>query len=42
MAYADRNNSPYAAIFARYVLTHLRRYGISTAQIRWQTDNGSE
>lgn len=42
MAYADRNNSTYAAIFARYVLTHLRSYGIQTAQIRWQTDNGSE
>lgn len=41
-AYADRNNSTYASLFARYVAEHLRRYGIETAQIRWQTDNGSE
>lgn len=41
-AYADKNNSTYASLFARYVIEHLRNYGIKTAQIRWQTDNGSE
>jgi transposase len=41
-AYADRNNSVYAAIFAWYAIRHLRRYGIKTARIVWQTDNGSE
>jgi cob(I)alamin adenosyltransferase len=41
-AYADRNNSTYAAIFARYVLNHLRSYGVDTAQVSWQSDNGSE
>ena len=41
-AYADRNNSTYASLFAKYVIEHLRSYGIDTARIIWQTDNGSE
>ena len=41
-AYADENNSTYASLFARYVIEHLKSYGIHTARIRWQTDNGSE
>ncbi|MDI6703349.1 MAG: helix-turn-helix domain-containing protein, partial [bacterium] len=41
-AYADANNSNLADLFARYVLEHLKSYGIDTASIIWQTDNGSE
>lgn len=41
-AYAAENNSTYASLFARYVIEHLRSYGINTARIAWQTDNGSE
>ncbi|MBI1883245.1 MAG: transposase [Chlamydiae bacterium] len=41
-AYADENNSTYAGLFAEYVLEHLKSYGIDTARIAWQTDNGSE
>ena len=41
-AYANENNSTYASLFARYVIAHLRSYGIATARIVWQTDNGSE
>ena len=41
-AYADENNSTYASLFARYVIEHLKSYGINTARIIWQTDNGSE
>ena len=41
-AYANANNSTYASLFARYVAEHLKSYGIKTAQIVWQTDNGSE
>ena len=41
-AYADENNSTYASLFARYVIEHLKSYGINTAKIVWQTDNGGE
>lgn len=41
-AYANENNSTYASLFARYVVDHLKSYGIETARIVWQTDNGSE
>ena len=41
-AYADENNSTYASLFAEYVIEHLKSYGINTAKIMWQTDNGSE
>ncbi len=41
-AYADHNNSTYASLFASYVIEHLKSYGINTACITWQTDNGSE
>ena len=41
-AYANENNSTYASLFARYVIAHLKSYGIQTARIVWQTDNGSE
>ena len=41
-AYADENNSTYASLFAQYVIEHLRSYGVDSAKINWQTDNGSE
>jgi len=41
-AYADENNSTYASLFAQYVIEHLKSYGLHTARICWQTDNGSE
>jgi transposase InsO family protein len=50
-AYAEENNSTYASLFARYVIEHLRSYGVESAKINstscnasigWQTDNGSE
>ena len=41
-AYANENNSTYASLFAYYVIEHLKSYGINTASITWQTDNGSE
>jgi transposase len=41
-AYAGENNSTYASLFAKYVIEHLKSYGIHTARILWQTDNGSE
>jgi len=41
-AYADHNNSTYASLYAKYVINHLKSYGIDTAAIMWQTDNGSE
>ena len=41
-AYANENNSTYASIFADYVANHLISYGIDTASIQWQSDNGSE
>lgn len=41
-AYADENTSTNASLFARYVIEHLKGYGIHTARILWQTDNGSE
>ena len=41
-AYAERNNSTYAALFARYVAEHLKSYGMDTTLMGWQTDNGSE
>ena len=41
-AYATANNSTYASLFAKYVIEHLKSYGINTARIMWQTDNGSE
>ncbi len=41
-AYANENNTTYAAIFAMYVEAHLRRYGIETKGLKWQTDNGFE
>ena len=41
-AYADENTSTNASLFAKYVIEHLKSYGIDTANIMWQTDNGSE
>jgi hypothetical protein len=41
-SYANENNSTYASLFAYYVIEHLKSYGINTACIMWQTDNGSE
>lgn len=41
-AYADENNSLYGALFAWYVIEHLKSYGIETAGLEWQTDNGYE
>jgi len=41
-AYADENTTTNASKFADYVACHLKRHGIKTAQIQWQSDNGSE
>jgi transposase len=41
-AYADENTTTNASKFADYVAWHLKRHGIKTAQIQWQSDNGSE
>jgi len=41
-AYADENNTTYASLFAKYVIEHLKSYGIKTTRIVWQTDNGIE
>ena len=41
-AYADENTTTNASKFADYVAEHLKRHGIKTAQIQWQSDNGSE
>jgi transposase len=41
-AYADENTTTNASKFADYVAKHLKSYGIKTARITWQTDNGSE
>jgi transposase len=41
-AYADENTTTNASIFADYVAEHLKAHGIKTAQIEFQSDNGSE
>ena len=41
-AYADENATTNASCFADYVAKHLLSYGLKTACIIWQTDNGSE
>lgn len=41
-AYADENTTTNASYFADYVAEHLKRHGIKTARIQWQSDNGSE
>jgi transposase len=41
-AYADENTTTNASKFADYVVWHLKRKGIKTARIQWQSDNGSE
>jgi len=41
-AYADRNNSTHARLFASYVIEHLSRYNVEVSSVIWQTDNGSE
>ena len=41
-AYADENTTTNASKFADYVAHHLKRHGIKTARIQWQSDNGSE
>ena len=41
-AYADENTTTNASKFADYVARHLKRHGIKTARIQWQSDNGSE
>ena len=41
-AYADENTTTNASKFADYVASHLKRHGIKTARIQWQSDNGSE
>jgi transposase len=41
-AYADENTTTNASKFADYVAQHLKRHGIKTARIEWQSDNGSE
>ena len=41
-AYADENTTTNASKFADYVAEHLKRHGVKTARIQWQSDNGSE
>lgn len=41
-AYASENTTTNASKFADYVVEHLKRHGIKTAQISFQSDNGSE
>ena len=41
-AFADANNSFNAALFAGYVLGHLKRFGVALNRMTVQTDNGSE
>ena len=41
-AYAHENTTTNASKFADYVAEHLKRRGIKTARIKWQSDNGSE
>ena len=41
-AYANELNTTYSAIFVMYVEAHLKRYGIETKGLHWQTDNGVE
>ena len=41
-SFADANNSFNAALFAGYVLGHLKRFGVAMNGITVQTDNGSE
>ena len=40
--FANANNSFNAALFAGYLLGHLRRHGVALKQTTVQTDNGSE
>lgn len=41
-AYSDENNLTNASRFCDYVVQQLKRYGVKTANITCQTDNGSE
>ena len=41
-AYADEKTTTNASKFADYVVWHLKRHGVKTARIQWQSDNGSE
>ena len=41
-AYAHENTTTNASKFADYVAKHLKRHGVKTARIQWQSDNGSE
>ena len=41
-AFADTNDSLHAALFASYLLGHLKRHGVALDQVTVQTDNGSE
>jgi len=41
-AYADDNNLTNASRFCDYVAEQLKRYGVKTAQMTCQTDNGTE
>jgi transposase len=42
LAYAQRRSSTASQVFAARVQRHLARYGISLADLVWQTDNGGE
>jgi len=41
-AFAQRNNSFNAALFAAYLLGHLKRHGVDFSRMIVQTDNGPE
>jgi transposase len=42
LAYAQELSVTYAELFARRIVTHLRRHGVRLGHVTWQTDNGSE
>jgi transposase len=41
-AYANENNSTYAGLFAEYVISHLKHYGVDPEEMKIQSDNGVE
>lgn len=42
ISYGHQNNSSNMAVFARYVLEHLRSCGVAVETIKHQSDNGAE
>ena len=42
ISYGHSNNSTNMAVFARYVLEHLKAHGVAVTEIQHQSDNGPE